>query len=99
MSNIDQRLFDLGEVRAYLAKAKAAQRLLPERYPADFDWAMDVLEDAHSEIERLRGLLRELEWAGGMCPICHVLPNPDRLLGARSFHDPDCWLAVEVRLT
>ena len=54
---------------------------------------------ALAEVKRLRGLLRELEWAGGMCPICHVLPNPDRLLGARSFHDPDCWLAVEVRLT
>ncbi len=78
MSNIDQRLFDLGEVRAYLAKAKAAQRLLPERYPADFDWAMDVLEDAVSEIVRLRGRVIEFEYLISMsCGCISIAPSPD----------------------
>jgi cysteinyl-tRNA synthetase len=50
---------DTAELRAYLAKAKAARRALPERYPADFDWAVDVLEDALGEVERLENMLAD----------------------------------------
>jgi hypothetical protein len=49
------------------------------------------------EIERLRGLLARLEWSGGMCPACHVLPSPDRHLTGYAPHDPGCWLAAELQ--
>jgi hypothetical protein len=50
-----------------------------------------------AEVERLRGLLKRLEWAGGLthgypdedcCPACAWRPMDG--------HDPDCWLAAAL---
>jgi hypothetical protein len=57
------------------------------------------MSDAHDEIERLRGLLARLEWAGstispepqGVCPACDVIEGDS--------HAEDCWLAAELGRT
>jgi hypothetical protein len=59
---------------------------------------MDAASIAVGEVERLRGLLRDLEWAGGVdsmdpgsggsCPACHRYDT----FG----HMDDCWLAAEL---
>jgi hypothetical protein len=52
------------------------------------------LEEGRREIERLRGLLRNLEWRGptlleqGVCPACDASPDEG--------HQADCWLAAEI---
>lgn len=48
---------DLTAAKAALPAAKAARAADPHLYPADFDWAVEVLEMAFGEVERLRGLL------------------------------------------
>src|SRR6266508_6184 len=59
--------------------------------------ALRERDEARREVKRLRGRLRELEWAdvlhdkamSGECPVCwSVEPGP---------HDPDCWLWQEIR--
>lgn len=57
------------------------------------------LHDALHEVERLRGLLRELEWAGTStpnvmpgCPVCDQHGRHAQL----GRHEPDCWLAREI---
>lgn len=62
---------------------------------AQLRWAAD-------EVERLRGLLARLEWAGSVsgpatgqarCPACKGL----RLASGQGAHEPGCWLAAELR--
>jgi hypothetical protein len=48
------RQADLAAAHAYLPAAKAGRAAHPERYPADFDWVIDVLEEALAEVKRLR---------------------------------------------
>ena len=52
--------------------------------------------DRLTEIDRLRGLLARLEWAGGeyadTCPACGAMRNDPSLP-----HVSDCWLAAELR--
>lgn len=84
---------DLAAAKAALAGVKAARAASPHLYPADFDWAVEQLELAWQECDRLRGLLARLEWAGAYgesgalpcCPSCTAIkPGP---------HGPTCWLA------
>ncbi|HEV8653308.1 MAG TPA: hypothetical protein VG276_28915 [Actinomycetes bacterium] len=62
--------------------------------------------DPAAEVDRLRGLLAKLEWAGNgapqtgapavdwaSCPVCGLI----RQEPAGGFHLDDCWLAAEVR--
>jgi hypothetical protein len=59
-------------------------------------------DNAEAEVERLRGLLRRLEWVNDdgipVCPVCSGLKEPpayppDYPVG----HDPEgCWLAAEL---
>lgn len=56
-----QDRFDLVEVKAYLVEVKRGRVAAPERYPADFDWAVSVLEDAIGEVERLRAALAQAD--------------------------------------
>jgi hypothetical protein len=58
---------------------------------------------AFAEVERLRGRLRELEWAGthcdrdretAACPVCDVVA--DSPVFGQQPHLPDCWLAAEL---
>lgn len=54
-----------------------------------------------SEIERLKGRLKELEWAGATrmpTPVCVVCLAPlDVDPRAPEQHGPGCWLADEIR--
>jgi hypothetical protein len=56
----------------------------------------DDAKEAADEINRLRGLLARLEWAGGpgnsRCPVCPAKPYPERDYR----HEPGCWLAEEL---
>jgi hypothetical protein len=72
--------------------------------PARILWLLDHVEQLKGEVERLRGLLRELQWAGthcdgyretAACPVCDV-PADSPVFGL-GVHLPDCWLAAEVR--
>ena len=84
----------LAEIRA---RIQAANEVSAQRLPSyvaaqiwlDLAWLI-------SEVERMRGRLKELEWAGHdgaarACPAC------DQWL--RDGHAPDCWLAIEIRST
>jgi len=54
MTDPDRLPGDLEAARSHLPEVKAARAHSPERYPADFDWAVEVLEEAWDEIERLQ---------------------------------------------
>jgi hypothetical protein len=64
--------------------------------PDDIDWLLDRHEQDRAEVERLRGLLRRLEWAGDVnaeasaCPVC----GSEKGL---QDHRPGCRLAAEIR--
>jgi hypothetical protein len=83
------------------------------REQLDVDWligALDLARDSnyefdavysHREVERLRGLLARLEWAGtegicdedwAACPACGAAESQGR-------HGPICWLADAIRPT
>jgi hypothetical protein len=57
----------------------------------------DLANERGRTIERLRGLLGRLEWAGrsdfseqAACPVCELLRDPE------GRHEPGCWLAAEL---
>jgi hypothetical protein len=58
------------------------------------------LRAAHAEVERLRGRLRELEWAATVrlpeprCVVCWARLDPDPRVPEQ--HNPGCWLAKEI---
>lgn len=86
----------LAEIKAYRAALYGGPLLGPQDLIDINVETLDWLIRQAGQAVRLRGLLKRLEWGGGICPACYVLPNPDRFLGARSYHDPDCWLAAEL---
>jgi hypothetical protein len=57
---------------------------------SDPPWTSMAILKLVSEVERLRGLLGRLEWAGHFCPACGAIEDRDD-------HEPDCWLAAELR--
>lgn len=74
------------------------KRLEPDSLHLE-EWAA-LARQLASRVERLRGRLAELEWAGvvadwstsstyAVCPVC----EDDQLTG---HHDPDCWLRQEL---
>ena len=64
---------------------------------------LGVETDVPTELERLRALLREVEWKSGRyredsrCPVCFGL-QPDPVCPNKSDgHKPDCRLAAELK--
>lgn len=58
------------------------------------------------EVERLRGLLKRLEWEGqnrwedAACPVCAgTIPGEPVNAAAHPGHREDCWLAAVLRST
>jgi hypothetical protein len=65
------------------------------------DWLVSMLEHTLAEVDRLRGLLARLEWAGlrceehipggeAVCPVCDM---------NQEGHTDDCWLGAELGRT
>jgi hypothetical protein len=58
--------------------------------------APDDIDTLLREVEQLKEHLRGIEWAAtnplgeGACPACNAAENVDP-------HDPDCWLAAEIK--
>jgi hypothetical protein len=44
----------LAEYKTALVQVKAGRAANPHLYPADFDWVVEVLEEAWQEVERLQ---------------------------------------------
>jgi hypothetical protein len=84
----------VGEVE----RLREENRLLAEGGPAKFAARNAELRD---EVERLRGLLARLEWAGGTycdescCPECGAIWHDPK--EGPIPHDPGCWLADELQ--
>jgi regulator of replication initiation timing len=66
--------------------------------------ALDERDALRSEVERLRGRLRQLQWAGtyckrdremAACPVCDVVADSE-VVGQLP-HAADCWLWKEIR--
>lgn len=86
----------LAEIRARHGEPVAGDLTTLPR--SDLDWLV-------GEVDRLRGLLRDLQWAGTFacerypgcgapaCPVCGVLAD-DPALGQQPHKD--CWLAAEL---
>ena len=84
---------------APLPPAVAAQESAQHLNRAQIDFLV-------GEVDRLRGLLARLEWAGtycerdremACCPVCEVVADSE-VVGQLP-HLPDCWLAAELGRT
>jgi hypothetical protein len=95
----------------WLDKIKGRLGRISPADPNDFPrliggWYVEDVPRLVTEVERLRGLLKRLEWAGPApmvprvgCPACRRWrTGATRPGGVPDGHDPEgCWLAEEIR--
>lgn len=97
LAEIRQRVYGLVEAATATPvppPSDRTQRALLERLLMDADWLIGKVDHLRIEVGRLRGRLREIEWASSYiidlpaCPACGETEDTG--------HGPKCWLADEI---